>query len=113
MELNEFIRTTLNEILMGVQKAQTDWEKNNHSTNGIGAAINPSVIVQGAVKNQGMKEVDFDIGVTINESTKGVAGGKIGISVVGINGEMQQENSQSKVSRIRFQVPIRFSGFHI
>lgn len=113
MELNEFIKTTLNEILMGVQKAQNDWEKNNHSTKGLGAAINPSVMVHGTLKNQGMKEVDFDIGIAINESTKGATGGKVGISVVGISGEMHQENSQSKVSRIRFQVPIRFPGFHI
>lgn len=112
MELHEFISKTLSEILLGVSRAQIEMQQANHTGQGQGPAINPVKMVSGIQINDGLRNVDFDIAVTVTDSLEGTAGGKAGISVVGISGEVHQESSHSKVSRIKFQVPIRFAGLH-
>lgn len=80
MELNEFIKQSVREVVKGMVEAQTDTHKfgiDNDNGNGI----------------------EFDIAVT-TETTKG-GGGKLSVlNVVDVNGKL--ETSQSQIHRIKF-----------
>lgn len=80
MELNEFIKQSVREVMKGMLDAQTNTHKfgiNNDNGNGI----------------------EFDIAVT-TETTKG-GGGKLSVlNVVGIDGKL--ETSKSQIHRIKF-----------
>jgi len=90
MELKEFISQTLVEIVEGVQDAK---DTAKHGT------IMPQSRAGTA------QQVHFDVAVTTTSSTTG--GGKV--SVMGIGGEIGGQSEHQAVSRIKFDVPIRFS----
>jgi hypothetical protein len=106
MELKQFITTTLNDIFDGVAEAQ----KHAKET---GGSINPCSNSEHYSDVDGywfpVKDVDFDIAVTINEEGKVAGGGGVftGVITVGTKAESNQTNNQS--SRIKFSVPVRFS----
>jgi hypothetical protein len=111
MELQQFITDALVEIVEGVKNAQKNLQGNGE--------INPSPIgsassfeSKSSFITHGRKIgtfVDFDIAVTATEGT-GTKGG-IGVFVgsIGLGSQGQSTESNSTVSRIRFQVPITFS----
>ena len=90
MELKEFITQTLVEIVEGVQEAKDTAE------HGV-------IMPQKAAGTP--QQVHFDVAVTTTSSTSG--GGKV--SVIGIGGEVGGRSEYQAVSRIKFEVPIRFS----
>lgn len=101
MKLSEFVSDTLVEIMDGVVSAQRKWTEGGQKGH-----INP--LWGGyAEASKNIREVSFDVAVTVSESTTG--GAKAGIKVVGIGGlggNLQTEVANSKVSRIAFTIPI-------
>ncbi len=109
MELKEFVKTTLVEIVGGVEEAQ---KVVAHTFSG--AMINPPIESNETAKRTGthvyiqsqVKDVDFDVAVAAREEA-GMKPG-VGISIVvlkaGVEGEVSYENTA--VNRIRFKVPI-------
>jgi hypothetical protein len=111
MELKEFISRSLVDIIEGVTMAQAATLEHAKaggmgSIHPIGPAINPKMF---SGDDSAVKIVDFDVAVTVTEGISSEVEGKAGISVIGLNAQLQQESSHSKVSRIKFQVPIRFA----
>lgn len=110
MELRQFVSDALVEIFEGVKDA-----KKKLSDEG---GINPAPMGNAAdyAGTTGFMAcgrkiatfVDFDVAVTAAEGT-GTKGG-IGVfaGVVGLGSQGQSSESNSKVSRIRFQVPVLF-----
>jgi hypothetical protein len=111
MELKQFIADALVEIVEGVRNAKTTIGDDN--------IFNPSPRM-GTVTNEGGSSyithshkvctfVDFDIAVTVTEGT-GTKGG-IGVfaGAIGLGSQGQSNESNSTVSRIRFQVPVILS----
>lgn len=109
MELKDFIRETLVEIINGVKDAQS-------AIRDTGAYINPPVHSsnekRSSVSFSGHKsmiyDVDFDIAVTASDSS-GAKGG-IGVFLVGVGIGTKAELNESNVSqnKIKFQVPITY-----
>lgn len=106
MNLNEFVREVLTEIISGIRGAQ--------EAEG-GAFIVPSgdggheYAKHSRVSSSAhMKStiVDFDIALTAEDSSKTAGGG--GLKVVGIGANVQGESSSrdTTVSRIQFAIPI-------
>lgn len=101
MNLSEFVSDTLVEIMNGVVSAQAQWTKGGQKGH-----INP---VWGGYEagHKNVREVQFDVAVTVTEADSG--GVKGGIKVLGlgeIGAEGQKSHSNSQVSRIAFSVPI-------
>ncbi len=106
MDLKQFVSISLQQIVAGVAEAQ----KADH-----GGEVNPTIwrtgdagklkIVESNTGNW-IHMVDFDIAVTVGEST-GTQGG-IGLVVgpVALGSRGQSNAETSSVSRIRFQVPV-------
>jgi Trypsin-co-occurring domain 2 len=98
MQLREFIKSSLLDIIYAVQDAQREIDGK-----GSGAAI----AFKHESHEQGHRvEVDFDVAVTASAGAK--AGGGGGINVValkiGASGETVTENTA--VSRIKFTLPV-------
>ena len=97
MEIKEFIKETL----VGVQEAIN--ECSDSETNGV---INPVWGKAADVNNSNIKQVEFDIAVTVtNKSTGDIKGG---IKVMGVDlGGVREKNEETgNVSRIKFSIPI-------
>lgn len=101
MNLSDFVSDTLVEIMTGVVSAQKRWGEGGEKGH-----INPlwGGYTDGA---KSIREVNFDVAVTVSDSESGDAKG--GIKVLGI-GEIgattKGETVNSRVSRIAFSVPI-------
>ncbi|MBI4308802.1 MAG: hypothetical protein HY591_00570 [Candidatus Omnitrophica bacterium] len=116
MKLDEFVKTTLVQILEGVKEAQK-LTKDTNKTGSHADSINPDIMysADGAPKGKYFASqdrnlvhfVDFDVAVTIDTSSE--IKGDAGIKVAGINlsANGQEINQNSIVSRIKFQVPIK------
>ncbi|MBN1845641.1 MAG: hypothetical protein JW810_08165 [Sedimentisphaerales bacterium] len=91
MDIKEFVSQTIKQIIDSVLELQTQ----THDTNAV-------VVPYGDSR----RNIEFDIAVTVVESTE--TGGKAGISVfsvgAGITGKTG--SSSSTVSRINFEIPL-------
>lgn len=109
MDLSEFVKQTLLQILDGVHAAQQEAPSK-------GAEVNPHLSASGEFMSRAgilhtgrdaAHLVQFDVALTVNEGT-GTKGG-IGVFAGAINlgsaGESKTESSS--VSRIQFSVPIK------
>ena len=112
MDLADFVRTTLEEILKGVHEAQQAATKSDRK-HGI---INPWVMYQADYAPKGkyyattgntlVQFVDFDVAVTTESGDKVAGGGKISVLGFGIGSEGSVLNKDTTASRIKFSVPI-------
>jgi len=107
MELNEFVKTVLSQIVSGIRKAQ--------EIKGVGAFIVPSGIGShdyAAHPRVSIKArisstiVDFDIAVTAEEGKSASGGGGLKVAGIGAKIEGGSSSKDVRVSRIQFAVPI-------
>jgi hypothetical protein len=106
MNLDEFVKEVLSQIISGIRGAQDAEGGAFVVPSGDGGheyARHPRVSSSARIKST---IVDFDIALTVEDSTKG--GGAGGLKVFGIGANVQGELSSrdTTVSRIQFAVPI-------
>ncbi|MFC7513574.1 hypothetical protein ACFQUU_01005 [Herbaspirillum sp. GCM10030257] len=106
MKLDEFIKEVLSEIVSGIRSAQEVDGGAFIVPGGDGGhqyANHPRVSSSARLKST---IVDFDIALTVEESSKSSGSG--GVKVVGIGANIQGESTlkDTKVSRIQFAIPI-------
>ena len=101
MELKEFISHTLFEIQEGVQDAIA--KARDADTRGV---INPAWEAGGGAGSRHIREVSFDIAVTVSEQSSDRAGGGIKVMGIGVGSELAGSTESSHVSRIQFNVPV-------
>jgi hypothetical protein len=106
MKLNEFVQEVLTEIISGIRGAQAVSGGAYVVPGGDGGhdyAKHPRMSSSARLKST---IVDFDIALTVEESSKG--GGSGGLKVLGIGANVQGEKAarDTTVSRIQFAVPI-------
>ena len=104
MQIDDFVATSLEQIISGVRRAQK-------ATMESGARINPQVesalashldFESGTV----LQDVVFDIAVTAQEGAKSGAGLRVAAFGIGGGVEAGSDKQHSAVSRIKFIVPI-------
>ena len=90
MELNEFVRRTLEDVMKGVADAAKSMQ---------GGKV---------VKTATVQFVEFDVAVTVTEqsNTEGHAG--ISVLKLGFGGAKASESSNQSATRIKFSIPVRF-----
>lgn len=105
MDLKTFVAESLTQIAEGIAEAQkTD----------SGAIINPRINYtdKGTPKLAGNtvipapQMVSFDVAVHVTKSDNDKAGGRIGVSFLGMGGESSSANENSSSSRIKFEIPV-------
>lgn len=105
MDLSEFVRETLNNVVAGVVLSQEDLKKTN-------AIINPSTIDENgfislSYGNKRIVNVSFDVAVTVDDIEGDKAGIKVSVANFfsgSVGGETKTANQ--KVSRVSFEIPI-------
>lgn len=98
MDLENFVTESLTQIFRGVNAVQSIAGES-------GGEINPKLYGKVGVYDSNQREiqpVEFDVAVTVED--KGDLKG--GISVMGIGASGGSSESNSKVSRIKFSVPV-------
>ncbi len=110
MELKDFVKETLTNIVTGITESQKFMKENNYNGE-ICPIISSEWVKSGYVFSEGGKpiqSVEFDVAVTISEKkdTKGKIG--IIISSIGLGAEKNKEKSSDQNSRIRFSIPITY-----
>ena len=100
MELEEFVKTSLIQIMRGVKTAQHEWAVDMHG----GGVINPS-FGDADLPNR-VQEVKFDVAVTTSSRNEVGGGGGIKVWAADLSGKATHNSENSSVSRIAFTVPI-------
>ena len=102
MELGDFIKKSLLEIMKAVKEAQHEW---NDEMAG-GGVINPSWDGPEDFKNR-IQLVSFDVAVTASASSEAGGGGGVKVlSFFDASGKASKVSENSTVSRISLSIPI-------
>lgn len=97
MNLQEFVRTTLVQLMKGVQEALDE------TATLAGAAVNPRGT---RAQSTEATEVRFDVAVTVTSSTDGSGKAHLAIAGIEIGGGGAKHSHNEAVSRIQFGVPV-------
>ena len=89
MELNEFVKKTLLQILDGINSAQTE------SSVGV---ISPEM------NGANVQTIKFDVAVTVEESVGSDAGAKINVFGSKVGAEIEGKKASETATRINFEV---------
>lgn len=115
MELKDFVRDSILQIVAGMVEAQDAVGEYGASVNPPPAANpGPSAVKYVAAGPDGknvvslVQELEFDVALTVRGSTKG--GGEISVRVGLIGGEVggNAEKGHEDISRLKFKVPVGF-----
>jgi hypothetical protein len=99
MDLKTFVSTTLVQIVEGVADAIRQVSERK-----IAGAINP--MPEDYLRGQA-KDVQFDVAVTVTDTSEGSAGAGIKVaSFIEIGGKGSKATTSEAVSRIQFSVPV-------
>ena len=105
MELREFVRSTLLEIVAGVSDAQEALiEDGSTAVINAGATSNLKQHHEGGRRT--LEMVQFDVALTVTETTDKGIGGRLSIAAASIGTQRGASIENSEVSRVRFQVPV-------
>ncbi|KXI30439.1 trypco2 family protein [Paraglaciecola hydrolytica] len=118
MELKNFISSTIEEISRGILEASEnlsdtnaivspkDFKINSKESQALGRT-KPEHIPDHVEKGtRVVQKIDFDIAVTVDETDKTKAGGKISVLSIGLGGDLETSSKTGTNSRIKFSVPI-------
>ena len=103
MELQEFIKKALADIVWAVAAAQDECKEN-------GSIINPTFLQKEVGMRTEVQHVEFDIALSSSEETSKRAGIGVFLGSVGLGGRTHSEAANASLTRIKFSVPIRFRG---
>ena len=104
MELQEFIRTALVQLVKGVESAQNDLKTSKAAINPLGTKA--QIALEQNRETPSFTNVEFEVAVEVKNS--GEQSGGVGIQIavfkMGIDGKKAE--SESHMSRLRFTVPV-------
>jgi hypothetical protein len=110
MELDEFVRTTLQQILKGVREAQQTPDgkppdpKRGIISPWIGGSGDKKVFISGG--GYLIHMVEFDVAVITESGDNVSGGGKISVMGFGVGSAGSVSSKDTMASRIKFAVPI-------
>ena len=105
MELREFVRSTLREIVAGVTDAQQALiEEGSTAVINAGASNDLKHYTRRGLR--ALEMVEFDVALTVTETTDKGIGGRLSIAAASIGTQRGASVENSEVSRVRFKVPI-------
>lgn len=111
MELSEFVKQSLTQIVSGVKSAQEEIRTQGGYANPAVFASSPgnaSTTHFGSVEDgQNVLLVDFDVAVTVTDTIEGGVGGKLSVaSFFKVEAGGKGSTASEATSRIQFKVPL-------
>lgn len=98
MQLDEFVKVTLMQVVKGVNDAQQEAEK-------LGAVVNPRPKEGWGDRRE--TSVSFDVALTVSDTSAGEVGGKLTVaSMLSLGGKTTETDLRQETSRIQFEVTL-------
>ncbi|HDX8401316.1 TPA: hypothetical protein RQN00_001405 [Aeromonas dhakensis] len=96
MQLDEFVKTTLMQVVKGVKEAQ-------EAAAEFGAVVNPRPEEGWGKRRE--TNVSFDVALTVSDTSAGEIGGKLTVaSLLNFGGKITETDLKQETSRIQFEV---------
>ncbi|MFQ2510948.1 hypothetical protein ACK31D_03475 [Aeromonas caviae] len=96
MQLDEFVKTTLMQVVKGVKEAQ-------EAAAEFGAVVNPRPEEGWGKRSE--TNVSFDVALTVSDTSAGEIGGKLTVaSLLNFGGKTTETDLKQETSRIQFEV---------
>lgn len=108
MELKDFIKGTISDIALAINEL-------NKELSDIGLTVNPKdasnsnnsfVRLNGNDDERAIKEIEFNLSISVSDSTERGGGLKINVVSAGIN----KETSNCAISTVKFSIPVVYPG---
>jgi len=110
MNLDEFIKLTLSQIIKGVEEASSQSKGKVAPKIGIGD-VDPKILRTDATHgHHGVFLVEFDVALTASDKSEVGGSGGARVYVLTIQGEKSKTSESSSVHRIKFSVPISYQS---
>lgn len=98
MQLDEFVKTTILQVIKGVKDAQVEAIE-------FGAIVNPRA--NGGLGEQTATDVSFDVALSVTGTSAEEMGGRVAIaSIINFGGKATGSDSRQETSRIQFSVAV-------
>ncbi|MCE1184854.1 MAG: hypothetical protein LWW92_04510 [Rhodocyclales bacterium] len=116
MDLRDFVKESLVQIIQGVSDAQLLLK--DQAMDGCVSPLSRNDWA--ALENRGtlltrsgvpIRDVEFDVSVTATAGEGKKGGVRVAVSVLGLGGEAQSSSSSSNISRLKFSVPVSLPVF--
>lgn len=96
MQLDEFVKTTLMQVVKGVIDAQSE-------VKGLGAVVNPRPDEGYGQRRE--TNISFDVALTVTGTSSDELGGKLTVaSILNLGGKTTESDARQETSRIQFDV---------
>lgn len=109
MNLEDFIKTALTEIVAGVAAARTEMQKHGGNAGSI-ASYGDSKGVRTDAEGRQIQLVEFDIALADASSTDTKGGIGVFLGAVGLGSQGASHGESTTTSRIKFSVPLVLPG---
>ena len=106
MKLSEFVEEVLTEIISGIRAAQSVEGGAFVVPSGDGGHSYAAHARMSSSARLKSTIVDFDIALTVEDSSKGGGGGALKVLGIGVNAQGELSSRDTTVSRIQFAVPL-------
>jgi hypothetical protein len=109
MNLQEFVRETLRQIIVGVKDAQEVCAESGGDINPQGLRFMPDQVGERRWDTRTdifAEAVEFDVAVTVDTSSSAKGGIGIVVGAVSVGSVKDSEFKNGSISRIRFRVPV-------
>jgi hypothetical protein len=104
MELQEFIRTVLVQVVRGVESAQQEFKDSKAVINPLGTKA--LIALEKNKETPAFTNVEFEVALEVKKSGKQSGGVGIQVAVFKMGADGEKANSESHTSRLRFAVPV-------
>ena len=106
MNVKEFTKETLKQIVEAIHELNSQEDGLSIPLGGIiGEGVHVLAAKNG--KTQNLIKVEFDIAVTVSESTEKSGSGNTNLYVLKLDGDYSKSNQNHNVSRVKFLLPLK------
>jgi hypothetical protein len=118
MQLEEFIASTLAQIVRGVKRAQEETiDDYGPWVSPVGRKMPPlpdmALLPMGNNEQVYLQNVGFDVAITASDKVEGDTKGGVRVLGVGLSGGASVENKNTSASRVQFNVPLVLPGLRV
>ena len=105
MNVKEFTKETLKQIVEAIHELNSQEDGLSIPLGGIiGEGVQFLADKKGKTKS--LIKVEFDIAVTVSETTEKSGGGNANLCVLKLDGDYSKSNQNQNVSRVKFMLPL-------
>src|SRR5712692_2374762 len=102
MNLDEFVKFTLSQIIKGVDGASR--ESKGKIAPGIGLGEDDPKILRTMDDNRGVFLIEFDVALMASDQSEGAASAGVSVYVVTAKGEKSKTTESGSIHRVKFSV---------